>query len=85
MREGATVIEIAVNKIAYDFAMEDEAVAVVSFKISHGADELPLVGEFTVNTVVARKGDQAAMVNDAKVALHRMSLELLQQTSTWAS
>lgn len=79
------MIEIRINRIDYDFAMDEQAVAVVSFKVSHGGDDLPLVGEFTVNALVARKGDQEAMLNDARVALHRMSLELLKQTSTWAS
>lgn len=82
---GVGVMDIQVNNIDYDFAMDEQSVAVVSFKVSYGATDLPLVGEFTVNTVVARKGDQDAMVNDARVALHRMSLDLLKHTSAWAS
>lgn len=79
------MIDVEVSNIDYAFAMGAKAVAVVSFKVSHSADELPLVGEFIVNAVVDRKGDRAAMINDAKVALHNMSLELLEHTSAWAS
>lgn len=79
------MIRIELQGIDYAFAMDEQPVAVVSFKVSYSADELPLVGEFTVNAVVARTGDRDAMLNDARMALHRMSLELIEESATWAS
>lgn len=79
------MIQIELKGIDYAFAMDEQPAAVVSFKVSYSADELPLVGEFTVNAVVARKGDRDAMLNDARMVLHKMSLELIEESSTWAS
>ena len=76
---------ISLANIDYARAQDGSTTALVRFSVTPPGLEIPVIHDFEIDVQVAAGADPTAVVNEAKVELHKLVLQMFEQTKAWAT